>query len=92
MARLRPGVRTPPLYLVHGGQDPVVPAADAEEFVRSCLAVGIPCSLSVVDTDHAGVVGAEYDPTAGICVPSDGPAASMGLHAAVQAVRAALSR
>jgi len=88
---LRAGLRTPPLHLVHGTQDPVVPPADAEEFARACAALGVPCSLILVDTDHAGVVGAEYDPAAGICVPTDGPAATTGLRAAVAAVRAAIA-
>jgi predicted esterase len=89
---LRPGLRTPSMYLVHGVQDTVVSAADADEFARSCLAAGIPCSLSLVDSDHAGVVGAKYDATDGICLPSDGPAAITGLHAAVTTVRTAAGR
>jgi hypothetical protein len=80
------------MYLVHGVQDTVVSAADADEFARACLAAGIPCSLSLVDSDHAGVVGAEYDPTERICLPSDGPAATTGLHAAVTTVRTAAGR
>lgn len=86
---LRPGLRTVPLHLVHGVHDPVAPAADSEEFVRACRAAGVLCSLSLVDSDHAGVVGAEYDPAAGLCRPGDGPPARTGLQAAVDAVRAA---
>ena len=86
---VRRGLGTPSLHLVHGVQDTVVPSGDAEEFARSCLAAGIPCALSLVDTDHAGVVGAEYDPAAGICRPSDGPAATRGVTSAIEAVREA---
>lgn len=86
------GIDVLPIFLVHGADDAVVPAAGAEEFARACLAAGIACTLTVVESDHAGVLGTEYDPRVGICVPSDGPAATRGLDAALQAVRAAVRR
>jgi fermentation-respiration switch protein FrsA (DUF1100 family) len=92
LASVRPGLRPPPLHLVHGVQDTLVSRADTEEFAQACLATGIWCSLTLVDTDHAGVVGTEYDPNAEICVASDGPAPTRGLDAAMAAIRAATGR
>jgi fermentation-respiration switch protein FrsA (DUF1100 family) len=83
--RVRPGTDAPPIFLVHGADDAVVPAAGAEEFARACLTAGVPCALTLVESDHAGVVGTEYDPTAGLCVPSDAPGATRGLAAALRA-------
>jgi predicted esterase len=90
--RVRSGIDAPPIFLVHGLHDPVVPVADAEAFADGCRTAGVACSLTLVESDHAGVVGTEYDPLAGLCVPSDGPAATTGLDAAVHAVRAAAAR
>ena len=88
LERVRSGLHPPQLHLVHGLRDTVVPSAEAEEFAHACRAADVPCTLTLVASDHAGVVGTEFDPVAGICVPSDAPAATSGLDAAVQAVRA----
>ncbi|MGZ4508906.1 MAG: hypothetical protein ACXVX0_16790 [Blastococcus sp.] len=76
-----------PLHLVQGGCDTVVPVEGAE----ACRTVGVRCSLNVVASDHAGVVGTAYDPSHGVCVPSDGAAATIGLAAALRAIDAALT-
>jgi dienelactone hydrolase len=81
----------PPMYLVHGRQDAVVPAAGAREFAEACRKAGIRCSLVLVDSDHAGVVGTVYDSDLRRCVADDGPAARNGLEAALDAVRAAVA-
>jgi acetyl esterase/lipase len=75
-----------PIRLVHGTADPVVPADRSVEFAHACRAAGLPCELRLVDTDHAGIVGTEYDPERGHCVPSTSDAARRGLAAAVAAV------
>ncbi|MGZ4539663.1 MAG: hypothetical protein ACXVX8_10765 [Blastococcus sp.] len=80
-----------PLHLVQGGCDTVVPVAGAEAFAEACRTVGVRCSLNVVASDHAGVVGTAYDPSHGVCVPSDGAAATIGLAAALRAIDAALT-
>jgi dienelactone hydrolase len=90
LERVRPQLGMPRLYLVHGLQDAIVPPSDGEAFATACVVAGVPCALTLVESDHAGVVGTEYDPTAGICVPSESPAATRGLDAARQTIRAAV--
>lgn len=89
--RVRSGIDARPIHLVHGVHDPVVPVAATEEFAEACRTAGVACSLTLTDTHHAGIVGAEYDPSARVCVPSDAPAATRGLDAAIAAVRAAIA-
>ena len=91
--RVRQGIRhrPPPIYLLHGRADSVVPAEAAVQFAETCAQSEIRCSLSLVDSDHAGVVGTRYDQNLQACVASDGPAAITGLDAAIHAVRRALS-
>lgn len=93
LARVRQGVDhgPPPIYLVHGRRDTVVPAEDAEEFTLACRGVGVPCSLALVDTDHAGIVGTRYDSAVRRCVPDDARAATIGMAAAIGAVRRAVA-
>ena len=88
--RVRSGIGARPIHLIHGVHDPVVPVADTEEFAESCRISGVACSLTLVESDHAGVIGTEYDAGAGTCVPGDGPAATTGLAAALEAIRAAV--
>jgi dienelactone hydrolase len=88
----RPGERVPPLHMLQGTADTVVRPERAEDFRRRCAAAGIPCRLSLVDTDHAGVIGTEYDPARRICVPSDRPTARRGLVAAVDLIAGAVAR
>jgi len=80
----------PPLHLVHGRADTVVPVEEVLAFAEACRGAGARCTLDVVASDHAGVVGTAYDPNRGVCVPSDDVAATTGLTAAVRAVNAAL--
>jgi alpha-beta hydrolase superfamily lysophospholipase len=71
-----------PVALVHGTADPVVSHRRSVQFAEACPG----CSLRLVDTDDAGVVGTRYDPERGECVPSSDAAARRGLAAAVRAV------
>ncbi|MFW3169520.1 hypothetical protein [Geodermatophilus sp. CPCC 206100] len=88
----RQGQRVPRLSLLHGTADTVVRPDRAEEFRDRCAAAGVACELTLVDTDHAGVIGTAYDPTRRLCVPSTGPAARRGLAAAVGLVVRAAER
>lgn len=81
----------PPIYLVHGRDDTVVPVAASVAFADACRVACVPCSFEVVATDHAGVVGTVYDPVHRICISSDDASAVNGLAAAVRAVDAALA-
>ena len=47
---------------------------------------GVACELTLVTTDHAGLIGARYDPSRRECVPSAAAAAVSGLAAAVAEV------
>jgi hypothetical protein len=64
--------RPPLIQLVHGRQDPVVSPDVSAEFAAACRTAGIPCRLSLVDSDHASVVGTRYQPHLRLCVPDDG--------------------
>ena len=44
------------------------------------------CEVTLVDSDHAGVIGTAYDERAGLCRPSSEPSAQAGLRAAVAAI------
>lgn len=74
-----------PVILVHGRQDEIVPVDPAVAFAER----GPEVRITLLDTDHAGVVGTEYDVARGVCVPSSAPAATAGLAAAVDAVEQA---
>jgi len=59
-----------PVRLVHGTEDTAVPVESSRELHEALRAHGWDSSLSEAATDHAGVVGCAYDPTAGRCVPA----------------------
>jgi len=68
-----------PFWLVHGTEDATVPAAASREFAALLARRGWPVRLEEQPTDHAGVIGTEYDPLARRCVPATaGPAVSAG--------------
>jgi alpha-beta hydrolase superfamily lysophospholipase len=79
----RPAV---PVHLVHGTEDGVVAPDGAVAFAAACAG----CALTLLDTDHAGVIGTAYAPARRECVPSDGERARRGLAAAIRAVTDAL--
>jgi predicted esterase len=54
-----------PFWLVHGTLDTVVPVAASREWAQLLTAKGWPVRLETPETDHAGVIGAQYDKAAG---------------------------
>jgi predicted esterase len=56
-----------PLWLRHGASDAVVDVRSAREFAPVAEAHGWPVSYTESQSDHAGVVLAEYDPALGRC-------------------------
>ena len=68
-----------PFWLVHGTEDATVPVAASREFAALLARRGWPVLLEEQPTDHAGVIGTEYDPSARRCVPATaGPAVAAG--------------
>ena len=58
------------IRLVHGRSDEVVPDEQSELLFNSLSESGWACTLTLVDADHAGVIGCRYDEQRGLCVPS----------------------
>jgi predicted esterase len=54
-----------PFWLVHGTLDTVVPVAASQEWAALLRDRGWPVRLETPQTDHAGVIGAEYRTVAG---------------------------
>jgi dipeptidyl aminopeptidase/acylaminoacyl peptidase len=42
----------PPMYLVHGRQDPVIPVSQSQQFHRALTAAGVPNKLALVHGGH----------------------------------------
>jgi len=59
-----------PFWLVHGTEDPVVPVAQSRDWASLLTARGWPVRLAEQRTDHAGVIGTQYDERLRRCVPS----------------------
>lgn len=76
-----------PVRLVHGRIDTVVAPERAVAFAERHHPV---CEMTLVDADHAGVVGARWDAAEGRCLPSSDEGPKKGLTAAVAAVEAVL--
>jgi predicted esterase len=73
------GAAPVPFWLVHGTEDATVPVAASREFAALLARRGWPVLLEEQPTDHAGVIGTEYDPSARRCVPATaGPAVAAG--------------
>lgn len=69
-------VKPIPVRLVHGTQDEAVPVDSSRELHEALLSHGWDSELSEPVTDHAGVLGCVYEPSAGRCVPADEPSVS----------------
>jgi acetyl esterase/lipase len=73
------GAAPVPFWLVHGARDTVVPVGASREFAALLAEKGWPVRFEEQPTDHAGVIGTEYDETAGRCRPAaPGPAVAAG--------------
>ena len=59
--------------LIHGIQDSVVPVQRSRDTHQALQEWGWSSVLREVDTDHAGVIGARYDPTSSRCIPERTP-------------------
>jgi predicted esterase len=82
-ALLGGGAEPVPFWLAHGTRDRVIGVARSREFAAALTRRGWPARLVELDTDHAGVVMAEYVPQLRRCRPAaTGPAASAGLVSA----------
>ena len=79
-----------PMVLVHGLADHIVEPAGTRTFVELARSRGLRIEHREVETDHAGVIGTEFDAVRGLCVPSETTGARTGLAAALQAVFDAL--
>jgi predicted esterase len=59
-----------PFWLVHGTEDTVVPVSASREFAAALTEAGWPVRFEEPSTDHAGVIGTEYDPEIRRCRPA----------------------
>lgn len=69
LAAGRTGDTGVPCVLIHGTKDSIVPVQRSRDSHRALQEWGWRSVLREVDTDHAGVIGARYDPTSSRCVP-----------------------
>jgi dienelactone hydrolase len=58
------------IRLIHGRHDTVVAAEQSELLFTALSGSGWSSSLTLVDADHAGVIGCRYDEERDLCVPS----------------------
>lgn len=79
-----------PVWLSHGTADGVLDWRESQKFARAVLDRGWPVHWEPADTDHAGILGMEYDAAAQRCVPSRSEGAQRGLQAAVRLVESAV--
>lgn len=88
---VRRAVTPVPVRLVHGTHDTVVPGDSSRELHEQLLALGWDSELSEPATDHAGVLGCVYDPTAQRCLPTDEPSVRDLGRATARVIAAAAS-
>ncbi|MGZ5373107.1 MAG: alpha/beta hydrolase [Aeromicrobium sp.] len=73
-ASVLPSRRTPgSIGLIHGTKDDIVAIAGAREFERTLRNAGWATDLLELPTDHAGIVGTEFDEDSNRCMPSTSP-------------------
>ncbi|MBC7594990.1 MAG: esterase [Kineosporiaceae bacterium] len=66
-----PSPRAPgSIRLVHGTRDDIVDIAGSRAFAAALQSAGWEADLTELDTDHAGIVGAEFVAERSRCVPS----------------------
>ncbi|MFJ1751706.1 alpha/beta hydrolase [Kitasatospora sp. NPDC088134] len=78
-----------PVHLLHGSADTVVDPARTRELHAALLAHGHPATLTEPATDHAGVIGTAYSPTAARCLPTTAPHAREALRRTAETLAAA---
>lgn len=66
---LRDGGHRTPFLLLHGAADDVVPIAASRDFAEILRSHGWPAEVAELDTDHAAIAGAGYDPAADRYLP-----------------------
>jgi acetyl esterase/lipase len=69
------GAAPVPFWLAHGTEDVVVDIAASREFAALLAEKGWPVRFEEQPVDHAGIIGAEYEPAAGRVRPAASPAA-----------------
>jgi dienelactone hydrolase len=72
----------PPVALLHGVHDDVVPVAQSRAFAATLRRNGWPVTLAELEADHASIAGAVYDPGTDRYGPAE-DAASLAVAASV---------
>jgi predicted esterase len=75
-----------PALVAHGTEDPVVPMAGSVAAAARLAEDGWRVLLRQIDTDHAGIIGTEYNPWRKRCVPTTDPARLAVLESVARAV------
>jgi len=78
-----------PALVAHGTEDPVVPPAGSVAGAGRLAEGGWRVVLRQLDTDHAGIIGTEYNPWRKRCVPTTDPGRLALLGAVARAVASA---
>lgn len=75
-----------PFHLLHGADDEVVPVERSRRMAALLAEHGHPVRFEELATDHAGIVGAVYDPAARRCRPGDEPAVAAAADRSAAAI------
>jgi predicted esterase len=86
------GIKPVPFHLVHGTRDAQVDIRQSRDFAAAAAALGWRVDLAEPETDHAGIVMTEWDPTAGRCRPASARHAVMAGQLSAQTIAAAAVR
>ncbi len=80
-----------PCWLVHGTRDSIAGIGESRGFAAALISRGWPVRLAEPDTDHAGVVMAEYDPGLQRCRPVYAGSAAAAGHLSARVLATAAS-
>jgi len=75
-----------PALVAHGTEDPVVPPTGSVAAAGRLAEAGWRVVLRQLDTDHAGIIGTEYNPWRKRCVPTTDPGRLAMLESVARAV------
>jgi len=89
VAGREPGV---PVHLVHGTRDTLVDARCSRDLAEALRAAGRAVTLQELDSDHAGVIMTEYDPSLDGCRPATAEHALRAGRLAADVLAAAVRR